>query len=81
MRLLSEISHTTVISESPTKPETEQYVQLVKSAIDGLNNRSQSDMTRLQSLVDKRDQSYTKAAEFLKDIVDSRSKTISAIGS
>ena len=81
IRLLSEISHASITAECPTKPEAEQYVQLVKSAIDGLNNRSQTDMTRLQSLVDKRDQSYTKAAEFLKDIVDSRSKTISAIGS
>lgn len=81
MRLLSEISHVSIASDCPTKPEAEQYVQLVKSAIDGLNNRTQNDMTRMQSLVDKRDQSYTKAAEFMKDIVDSRSKTISAIGS
>ena len=81
MRLLSEISHKSVTATYPTKPETEEYVQLVKSAIDGLNNRTQSDMTRLQSLVESRDQTYTKAAEFLKDIVDSRSKTITAMGS
>ena len=80
-RLLSEISHLSNISTNPTKPETEQYIQLVKNMIDGLNNRTQTDISRLQSLVDKRDQSYTKAAELLKDVVDSRGKTISAIGS
>ena len=81
IRLLEEISHRVITSEYPTKPETEEYVQLVKSAIDGMSSRTQTDMTRLQALVEKRDQTYTKAAEFLKDIVDSRSKTITAIGS
>ena len=81
MRLLTEIAHKSITTQYPTKPETDEYVQLVKSAIDGLNNRTQSDMTRLQSLVERRDQTYTKAAELLKDVVDSRSKTITAIGS
>ena len=81
IRLLEEISNKTIASQYPTKPETEEYIQLVKSAIDGMSNRSQTDMTRLQALVEKRDQTYTKAAEFLKDIVDSRSKTITAMGS
>ncbi len=81
MRLLEEISHKTITSQYPTKPETEEYIQLVKSAIDGMSNRTQTDMTRLQALVESRDQTYTKAAEFLKDVVDSRSKTITAIGS
>ena len=81
MKLLEEISHRTVISQYPSKPETEEYIQLVKSAIDGMSNRTQTDMTRLQALVEKRDQTYTKAAEFLKDIVDSRSKAITAMGS
>ena len=65
---------------SPTKADTQMYLQAVKSAIDGLNNRSQSDITRLQSLVEKRDQTFTKAAELLKDVSDSRSKLIAVYG-
>ena len=80
-QMLAEISHGGTPPTYLTKPETEQYVQLVRSAIDGINNRTQNDMTRMQSLVDKRDQSYVKAAELLKDIVDSRSKAITAMGS
>lgn len=34
------------------KCEVEEWIQKVKSKIDGLNNESQADMTRLQSLVD-----------------------------
>ena len=80
-KMLAEISHGGMPPTFLTKPETEQYVQLTRSAIDGINNRTQNDMTRMQSLVDKRDQSYVKAAELLKDIVDSKSKAITAIGS
>ena len=65
---------------SPTRAETQEMLQLVKSAMDGLNNRAQKDMTRLQGLVDRRDQSFTKAAELLKDVSDSRNKLMAALG-
>ena len=64
----------------PTKADNQMYLQAVRSAIDGLNNRSQSDVTRLQSLVEKRDSTFTKAAELLKDVSDSRGKLIAAYG-
>ena len=84
-KILAEIGYsvttTTSGSYNPTKAETQMYLQATKSAIDGLNNRSQNDVTRLQSLVDKRDQTYTKAAEVQKDVTDSHGKLIAAYGS
>lgn len=65
---------------APTKAETQEYLQLVKSAMDGLNNRAQKDMTRVQGLVERRDQGFTKSAELLKDIAESRSKLMAALG-
>ena len=46
-------------SHELTKRKVEELVQLVKSKIDSFNNQSQTDMTRLQSLVDRRDQSFS----------------------
>ena len=43
-------------------------MQLVKSKIDSCNNQSQTDMTRLQSLVDRRDQSFTSATELMTNV-------------
>ena len=68
------------VSSNPTKADVQMYMQATKSAVDGLNNRSQSDITRLQSLVEKRDQTFTKAAELLKDVTDSHGKLIAAYG-
>lgn len=48
----------------------------VKSEIDGLNNEAQTDMTRLQSLVDRRDESYSTATNLMTSISDTRSNTI-----
>ena len=78
LKVLAEIGYKA--DAYPSKAETQMYLQAVRSATDGLNNRSQSDITRLQSLVEKRDQTFTKAAELLKDISDSRSKLITAYG-
>ena len=77
-RILNEIGYNADVN--PTKADTQMYLQATKSAIDGLNNRSQNDVTRLQSLVEKRDQTYTKAAELQKDVTDSHSKLIAAYG-
>lgn len=48
----------------------------VKSEIDGINNEAQADMTRLQSLVDRRDESYSTATSLMTSISDTRSNAI-----
>ena len=59
-----------------TKMQVEGVIQALKSTIDGLNNESQTDMTRLQALVDRRDQSYSTASTLMSAISDSRSSLI-----
>lgn len=61
---------------SGTKSECEKYTQLLKTKIDGLNNAASKDMTRLQSLVDKRDESYSTASSLMQAIGDTRANTI-----
>lgn len=59
-----------------TKSQVEQAIQLVKSEMDKLNNESSSDMTRLQSLVDKRDESYSTASSLMSSVSDTRGNAI-----
>jgi len=59
-----------------TKANTEAIIQEIKSKIDGLNNRAQADMTRLQGLVDRRDESYSTASSLMTAVSDTRSTTI-----
>ena len=58
------------------KREVEEWIQRCKSKIDGLNNQAQTDMTRLQSLVDRRDESYSTATNLMTAISDTRSNLI-----
>jgi len=58
------------------KREVEEWIQRVKSKIDGLNNQAQTDMSRLQSLVDRRDESFTTASNLMSAISDTRSNLI-----
>ena len=58
------------------KREVEEWIQRVKSKIDGLNNQAQTDMTRLQSLVDRRDESYSTASNLMSAVSDTRSNLI-----
>ena len=51
-------------------------IQSVKSKIDSLNNASQTDMSRLQSLVDRRDGSYSTVTNLMTAISDCRSNLI-----
>ena len=64
-------------SHTLTKRKVEELVQLVKSKIDSFNNQSQTDMTRLQSLVDRRDQAYSAATEMMTNVSDTRGNLIS----
>ena len=59
-----------------TKYEVEEWLQKVKSKIDALNNEAQKDMTRLQSLVDRRDEAFTTASNLMSEISDTRGNTI-----
>ena len=65
---------------APTKKEHKQwveyYLKLIKSKIDALNNEAQTDMTRLQSLVDRRDESFSTATTLMSAISDTRSNLI-----
>ena len=59
-----------------TKKNVEYYLQRVKSKIDSLNNEAQKDMTRLQSLVDRRDEAFSTASDLMSKISDTRSNLI-----
>jgi len=59
-----------------TKAEYEGLVQAVKGEMDKENNLAQTDMTRLQSLVDSRDDSYSTATNIMSAISDTRSNLI-----
>lgn len=61
---------------SANKKTIEGMIQSVKSKIDGLNTDAQSDMTRLQSLVDRRDEAYSTATNLMTDVSDTRSNAI-----
>ena len=63
-------------SYSANKKTIEGMLSRVKSEIDGLNNEAQTDMTRLQSLVDRRDESYSTATNLMTSISDTRSIVI-----
>ena len=59
-----------------TKAKCEGAVQAVKGEMDKENNASQTDMTRLQSLVDARDDSYSTTTNIMSAISDTRSNLI-----
>ena len=73
--LVKELTNTTLVNNE-TKKWLEYYIQRVKSKIDALNNESQTDMSRLQSLVDRRDESYSTATNLMSQISDTRSNLI-----
>ena len=61
---------------SANKKTIEGMLSRVKSEIDALNNEAQTDMTRLQSLVDRRDESYSTATNLMTSVSDTRSNVI-----
>ena len=60
----------------PNKSRADYYQQMLKSKIDSLNNAANDDMTRLQSLVDRRDEAYETATSLMQSVGDTRSNTI-----
>lgn len=63
-------------SDNDSKKWLEFHIQMVKSKIDALNNAAQTDMSRLQSLVDRRDESYTTASTLMSAVSDTRANLI-----
>ena len=59
-----------------SKSNCEKYIQQVKTQIDKRNNEASSDMTRLQALVDRRDESYSTATSLMQAIGDTRSSLV-----
>lgn len=70
--------------EDPNKPNTlalskaqvEGAVARCKNKIDEMNNASQRDMTRLQGLVDRRDESFSVATQLMTNVSDTRTAVI-----
>ncbi len=58
------------------KAQIEGIISKLKSVIDSQNNASQTDMTRLQSLVDRRDESYTTATNLMTSVSETRDNAI-----
>lgn len=61
---------------SMSKADCEGAVSRAKSRIDEMNNDAQKDMTRLQSVVDRRDESYSTASSLMTSVSDTRSNLI-----
>ena len=61
---------------SANKKTIEGMLSRVKSEIDALNNEAQTDMTRLQSLIDRCDESYSTATNLMTSVSDTRSNVI-----
>ena len=59
-----------------TKYEVEEWLQKVKSRIDGLKNQAQKDMSRLESLVNRRDEAFSTASDIMGKVSDTRSNLI-----
>ena len=64
------------LDDDEQKKWLEYFTPRVKSKIDALNNESQTDMSRLQSLVDRRDESYSTATNLMSAVSDTRSNLI-----
>jgi len=58
------------------RAQAAEAAELIKTRMDKLNNDSQNDMTRLQSLVDKRDQSFETASSLMSSVSDTRGNAI-----
>lgn len=79
--IMVEIGYPCEKADSPyelalTKPQVEGAVARCKNRIDEMNNSSQRDMTRLQSLVDRRDESFSVATQLMTSVSDTRSAVI-----
>ena len=65
------------INDSCSSKKSDGYIasanQLIKAKIDSLNNDAQSDLSRMDNLVSKRDEAYTLSTDLLSKFSDGRS--------
>lgn len=64
--------HSNNATVTATKSGLAGASEAVKTKMDGLNNAAQLDMTRLESLVARRDEAFEAASDFRSSISDSR---------
>ena len=62
-----------------TRADTEMVVQLIKTKMDAENNNSQTRMTRMNGLVEKRDGAFTAASQMMAAVGDTRKNLIAAL--
>lgn len=62
--------------QETTKAQVDGAIQKVKAQIDGMGNTQQMDMLRLQSLSNKRNESFDVMTNFIKKMQDARSSII-----
>jgi len=67
---------TTYYNVSLRKDRCDKWTQLVKTATDTRNNDSSMDMTRIESLVNRRDEAYNTSSSLSEKISGTRSTTI-----
>lgn len=78
-KIMKSIGYEGVVSGSTlamSKSAVEGAVARIKSNIDEMNNQAQKDMTRLQAVVDRRDESFSTATSLMTSVSDTRSSTI-----
>ena len=72
-------SHNTE-SDNCSSKKSDGYIasanQLIKAKIDSLNNDAQSDLSRMDNLVSKRDEAYTLSTDLLSKFSDGRSSIL-----
>ena len=68
------------INDSCSSKKSDGYIasanQLIKAKIDSLNNDAQSDLSRMDNLVSKRDEAYTLSTDLLSKFSDGRSSIL-----
>lgn len=81
--LLSWCNNHNNINDNCSSKKSDGYIasanQLVKSKIDALNNDAQSDLSRMDNLVSKRDEAYTLSTDLLGKFSDGRSNILNNI--
>ena len=67
-------------NDSCSSKKSDGYIasanQLIKAKIDALNNDAQSDLSRMDNLVSKRDEAYTLSTDLLSKFSDGRSSIL-----
>ena len=78
--LLSWCNNHNNINDNCSSKKSDGYIasanQLIKAKIDSLNNDAQSDLSRMDNLVSKRDEAYTLSTDLLSKFSDGRSSSL-----